>query len=76
MTITLKLSCPLCSRRVRRVDEAQTEATTIIRRSCKCGVRFQVKVAPKKVTGGWAHFLDWTVLEEMADAPEGSRPDC
>lgn len=57
---TLKLRCPKCSRALRDAPLMQS-ATLVVKRTCKCGARWSLKISPARVNAARAiHVLDWT----------------
>jgi hypothetical protein len=60
---TLRLACPTCGCAVRPAPLMRS-ATTVVHRTCRCGVRWFVKASPLAVTSGRAvHSVTWTPAE-------------
>jgi hypothetical protein len=61
---TIKMFCPSCGARLRSTTLFHV-ATDVVRRTCKCGRRWQVKVSPLRtpLPGVHLHTLEWLCIE-------------
>jgi len=58
----VKFKCPCCETVLRGVDMME-HATLIVKRTCKCGKRWQVKVTPLRSKDGvHIHAADFTPI--------------
>jgi hypothetical protein len=64
MIRSVKFTCPTCGKRLAPADGMQS-ATQIIKRSCKCGDRWQIKIEPRAIRGGMLDFGTFTAIGEL-----------
>lgn len=59
----LKFVCPRCGKKLSPI-QAMEHATLVVRRKCRCGRRYQLKVTPLQLRQGWAHKAEIIEVEE------------